>query len=205
MQRSEIRSKVYTRVVTTESDPLLTPTVVNDLINDALREISSDGEWTWLNLTETIECVANSATYALPAGFIEVISLTNSNGQQLTPINEADLEAINAATFGEPLFFVVGNKQLTVTPVPTYDLDLSLRYKSADNTLTGDADEPKLPEHLVDALIWYTCYLCMIVTRDDQRASDMYNAYQLARKRMETQPTQVSPIPRIRLRTNRFL
>lgn len=205
MQRSSIRTKVYQRVATTSNDPMLGETVVNELINDALREISSDGEWTWLNLTDTIECVAEVATYPVPAGFIEVVAVTNAQGQQLTPINNSDLDAINLASFGEPLFFTVGNREITFAPVPTTDVNLTLRYKSSDNSLTNDNDEPKLPEHLIDALIWYTCYLCMIVTRDDQRASDMFNQYTIVRKRMENQPTQSSPIPRIRRRANGFL
>lgn len=205
MNRATIRAKVQSRVATNTDDPFLTETKINDLINDALREISSDGDWTWLHLTTTLTTSVATSTYSVPNGFIEAISLTNAQGEVLTPVNGSDLDALNSVSVGLPLFYAVFNRQIVLAPVPSTVETYTLRYKAAEVLLDDDADEPKLPEHLVDALIWYTCHLCMIVTRDDQRASDMYNQYQLARRRMETQPSQVSPPPRLRRRPNGFL
>lgn len=205
MERSEIRARVYTRVASTTDDPMLTTAIVNDLINDALREISSDGEWTWLNLATPMYLVANTYVYDLPAGFMEIVSLTQLTGEVLTPVSDSDIDALSTLDFGTPMFYNITNNQIILMPIPLVEMTLLLRYRGADNVLVNDADEPKLPEHLIDALIWYTCYLCMIVTRDDERASDMFNNYQLARKRMENRATQSSDVPRLKRRPGGFL
>ncbi len=205
MNLGELRQGVMDRTATTIDDLLLDTSVLNRFINDALREVSNQREWSWLTLTTTITTEAGVSAYAVPSSFTSVLSITDDQGDPLQFVGPIDIEYLTNAYEGIPLFYTVTNSSILFAPTPTSVIVYTMRYSRSEDPLTSDTDSPFMPAHLHDAIIWYASHLAFRRRRDTTEAEAAFNSFKNALDRTHDDVTQSQKTAKLRRRSGHYI
>lgn len=113
-------------------------------INDALKTIAAEAEWSWLYATATGVLTVDNNTVAAPAGYVRTISFTVGE----YGLTERPLYAITGITdeAADPVFFARAGDNLQLWPTPAYDDAYTHHYYSTETALVDDTDEPLIPD-----------------------------------------------------------
>lgn len=117
---------------------------IKDWINDAQGLIARQLRLRVWEQTATINLVAGTASYSLPADFLEtryIADLTNDN--TLVPVDLVDFDVLPTST-GTPDQFSARGANLLVWPTPDAALALTHNYWRSPTALSGDSDVPEL-------------------------------------------------------------
>ena len=156
MQLSEIRDQIRMVLPPEVSD--VTDTMLNTLVNQALKECSVAAKWPFLHESSTISTVANQQNYALPADFLYGLKLVDDDhDDELDYVAPAQFfewygNSTQASTADTASKYTVFNNEILLYPVPsTSDTDrYTLYYYRQIATLSQDSDEPEF----LDAFHW---------------------------------------------------
>lgn len=158
-QLSDIRTAALDVFGYNANDPLLDSTTMNRLVNQALKQLSTEYDWPWLYAETTISIVAGTTDYAVPTRwsrtkwlFIDDNELKFRSPKQMQRLIGDNTNPIT----GQPLFYTtVGDTSIRVgrTPDAAYTADHA--YYTYEATLTNDTDEPVLFEAYDDMLVMY--------------------------------------------------
>lgn len=120
----------------------LTPTVLNEIINDAIYEGWDVIVGKWLdNFTTsgTVTTVAGQQSYAVPTLFYKQRLLERADQRQLRPIALEDRKRFYGVT-GSPTHYLLMNRSLYLFPTPSAAEDLTLWYVPIKAEMTSDSD-----------------------------------------------------------------
>lgn len=159
--RSDIRSWVREQTLLETDD--VESTIIDDWINQGIREIAMRFDWPWLTTTDTITTIDDQQAYNLPTDLarIEVVVDTDSR-HRLAEFTPSEMWNRYGGNFpsGTPRRFFVWGSQIHLVPIPsTGETDeLTIYYYGSPTLLTNDGDEPQFDErfHLILAeyAIW---------------------------------------------------
>lgn len=177
MQRLELRRKISDRLgFTGQGDALITPAVLNGLIDDALSAYAREKiNWPWLLTETTLTLTTGEAD--LPARFLRARALLVTNGGVLTPVVQARLDEFNTPLAMTHRWTLFGTT-VRVLPVPTAALSATFRYYASEAPLANDNDEPALPEAYQQLLIDHATSQAFALRQDDRRADRYMTLYQ---------------------------
>jgi hypothetical protein len=128
------------------------PTALNEVINEAVQHIATEGDWPWLERFAYLVLVPGTATYVMPADWVRTRSLT-LDGDEVPFVSVRDIDDTDEETTG----FSTSGDSFTLSPVPTTAGTVKMRYIAAENVLTDDSHSPKLPAAYHGAIVnWAT-------------------------------------------------
>jgi hypothetical protein len=195
MIRSAIRTKIENRLVLpTAGDPRLTSSVLNGLIDEAIRYICMERDWPWLLTSGSL--TLTSGTAALPSRFMKARRLVvNERRARFVPLDEF-LDASRST----PVWTIIGTN-VQILPVPTAALTGTLYYYASEADLASDSASPVMPEIYQDAIVAYASHLASLVRQDDRRAADNLGLYEVALRKMPSAISQRTGPRRVRLQS----
>lgn len=173
---SVIRSMVLTRAGLAADDPRFTSSSLTDAVNQALRSISAEHDWPWLQTFETITTVAGTQTDAVPADWAKTIRM-EINGDDLHLMQPRDGSQYSADT-GKPLGYFLEADTIYFVPVPDGVHSVRHVYYKYETALSADGDTPALPDRFLDWLIWSAVIEVAVIIRD----TDLYSMADRERK-----------------------
>jgi hypothetical protein len=186
---------------TTEAD-FFTDAEVTRAINEALRRFSNEERWPWLFTEFSGTTTQDDADFDLPSniainrtfGLHIPDSGSLAGGQMLervTPMEGFRLKVAYSDHTGVPRFYYISHTGLladgappvtyTARLVPTPDeaYDVEGLYMAVPDLLSGDGDEPMLPEEYQAALPAYAAgVLFLKELQISQKASEQFALYQ---------------------------
>lgn len=185
MQLSQIRSEVRTRLGITATDQALSDTVINALINAAVRRINLLYDWTWLEKSGSKTVTALDDVIANRTNNVKRMRWVREGDRELIFINYRDFPDYVNIT-GRPLYYTEDEGVFRVIPFPDANYDVTYGYVEAvDTPLSGDTDEPSIAEYAIDMLIADTCVLVARRMRDRELERVFYAEMSSMVKRMK--------------------
>jgi hypothetical protein len=168
MNRGELRTEIKNRLaIPSSGDGLITDSVVNTAIQDALNVIATTRDWPWLLTSQQLAFPANIGATELPCDFIRAKELV-INGQ---PVTYVDLNQFLATDqLGYPYVWTTVGNDIKIFPIPGTLLLGTLYYYKAEPELTTDGQSPLMPSFLHQWIVAYGAYLCALRRQDEGRA-----------------------------------
>lgn len=182
---SVLRVAVTDRISLLGSDPAITPTKITAALNSALRQVTLDHDWPWLQQTVQLSVVGGLATYPAPADWLRTVHLIDSvTGIKIV---RASLEAVDSfgSRTGTPALFAAFGGSILLAPVPQAGQTLIHRYIRSENILSSDGNAPLIPSEYEEGVIEYAAYLCLRQLKEAARAQEALLAYREWKKRAE--------------------
>lgn len=176
---------------------------LNEIINDAVREIASTSRLNFSEKSLTVTLADGVSDYqpADSAGPIEkpvLWTYTSSTDNMVREIKQTTIEGLRSAAADPALFadatvpFVYavwgsanGIPILRVWPTPTDDLDTTLDCRISFFELEDDDDENDVTNYAYDAVTYLTLLLASAYLENDDRAEVWDRQYSRAFKRLK--------------------
>lgn len=185
MNAGQMVNAVYRRSGYPTDDPLVTPEVVLDAVNEALRLIAAERDWPWLQASTTFSTTAGDATYALPSSYMRTRRIVDPDTEPLERYDARQLEELYGEDGGEPVAFAIDGEEIILRPIPNGARTYTHYYVRTERTLTADTEDPYLPSQFHDAAVALAESLVHDVGRDPKRAEAARDRYEkLWRPRM---------------------
>lgn len=122
MNLTEFRAAVLSRMGLPSGDSLFDTTALDLLINAALRQIETAGDWSWLEATETISLIDGTGAYDPAADYVRTMALQLGNNAPLKKLPLKEL-LYQGAAVGPPVYYGFRGDQLLLRPIPGGDQD----------------------------------------------------------------------------------
>ena len=145
------------------------PAALNEVINDAIHLIATEGDWPWLERYASLVLVPGTATYVMPTDWQRTRSLTRG-GVEVPFVSVRDIDD----TYDETEGFSTSGDSFTISPTPTTAETVKMRYLAAENTLTDDSHSPKLPAQYHGAIVAW-CVAELKRRKGDLRGAAVYD------------------------------
>lgn len=155
----------------------MTPPKITAAINSALRQVSLEHDWPWLQQTTTLSVVAGTASYPVPSDWLRTIHVTDpSTGDKLLLSSLESLDRLGTLT-GSPSIYCVYANAILLGPTPLASKSLKHRYIRTENTLTNDNSIPLVPVEYEEGVVEYAAFLFLRQLREAARARECWDAY----------------------------
>ena len=173
MNKGELRTEIKNRLaIPSSGDGLITDTVVNQAIEDALNVITMTRDWPWLLNTVQLAFPANIGTAELPNDFIRAKELVIND----QPVTYVDLnQFLYTDALGYPYVWTITGNQAKIYPIGTQMVLGTLYYYRAEPELVADGSTPLMPAFLHQWIVAYGAYLCALRRQDEGRAQVYLN------------------------------
>jgi hypothetical protein len=186
MQLQDIRSEVRIRGGLATSDTALSDSVLNTLINSALRTVTTMYDWPWLVAQSTpTETTAGTAAYTIATNFRKIQSIYVGPDDSDPPVRKLRYKTPpDVLRFrrkdGRPAYYTYHQGQLLLAPTPDATYDIDIYYYSYEAVLSSDTDAPLLPDWAMEMLFEYTLVLAGRRLRDGEMAAMHAQAFSTA-------------------------
>lgn len=173
MNRGELRTEIKNRLaIPSSGDGLITDTVVNQSIQDALSVLVTTRDWPWLLTSTQLAFPANLGVATLPCDFVRAKELVIND----QPVTYVDLnQFLYQNDLGYPYVWTVTGTDVRIWPVGSQMVLGTLWYYKAEPELVADTSEPLLPDFLQQWVVAYGAYLCALRRQDEGRAQVYLN------------------------------
>ena len=206
MNLTTMRTAVRTRLGVSPTDSFFPDPQLTDLINEALQATNNEDFWPWVQGTATINTVAGTAAYAVPADWHLTKALYIPGFEPMILSNLQDVDFITVQ--GQPVAYVVFQDQVVLSPTPDGVYQVTHQYYKQEPNLVADTDTPLMPAEFHYAIVAYASHLAHMRSGEVDyyrgnitgKAAAAYQEYEqwLARMR-EHRRRSAAPIrPRVR-------
>lgn len=145
--RTELRDLVRTQTLVEVDD--LTDAKVDNLFDQAIRDVSVRFDWPYLAKIDTIAVTNGTDTYALPADCdrVHTILLAGSTAplEEVAASTGLSAEGLSPSS-GTPSWFFIWGENFVLRPVPDADNTLTVYYFRTPTLMTDDAHEPEFAD-----------------------------------------------------------
>ena len=199
MNLSTLRQEVRERIGELEED-FFSDDEVDRAINEAVRRFSAEEPWPWLYTEWTSALDGDDNSLDLPSNISlnRIFNMSVSGGSLAQPrlLERLEPKAGFRARFiydqrtGPPRWYYIaasnqdddGAPPVTYTarviPTPDDDYDVEAQYLAVPAELSGDADEPQVPDEYQEAIIaWAVGKLFLKEFSISQKASEQFSIY----------------------------
>jgi hypothetical protein len=174
---SAIRTEVRTRTGYAVLDTDLTDAILTALVNVALRDISLEADWPWLETETTAVTVADTETIAL-ANNVRKVTHMRYQYRNLKHVQYRDRNLYYGIS-GPPAVFSEAASSYYIWPTADAVYTIDDGYViTTETALSADGDAPFIPDWAVGLLISRTCMLAARRRRDKELESVFYAEYQ---------------------------
>jgi hypothetical protein len=205
MTLAELRTAVRTRIGNPSTDGFFSDAQLNDLVNEALQAISIEDDWPWLQTSENIALVAGTAAYTPTAGWVRTKQLFIQEGDPLTFVSLAEIDAYGIQNRGTPDVYTIYGDQVLVRPVPQVAATLIHQYNKSEPLITVDGTSPLMPVIFHYAIVAYAAHLAQKRQGDLAQADAELRDYKEWYKRMVSFRRRSQVPMRVRVRPGSWL
>lgn len=199
----QLRDAVRVRLGTPESESFYLSQPLDDLINEALSTISAEGDWAWLQTTETISTVAGTRFYTPATNWQTTKALSIQEYDAMIYLSLQEIRNWPDATRDVPMFYTVYQNQLYLAPTPSAVYQLRHDYLRTEPLLRDNTDTPLMPGVYHYAIIACAVHLSHLRSGDLPRAQAAQAEYASWLKRMEGQKIKTTSSLKVRVRPGR--
>jgi len=164
-QLSTIRTEVLETAGLSSSDSRFPTATLNRVINRALRRVSAEMHWPWLQASQTLTTATNTQAYSPAANWSQTIRLRYESR------NLQNYQSRDAAQYfnsvGAPIGFFIEEDEIHFVPTPDGVYSIEHVYLKDEAELSGDTDEPSLPARYTDFLVAHALLLVSQMIRDE--------------------------------------
>jgi len=191
MQLSEIRSLAREIAGVGTSDPAASDSLLTNLVNASVRRFASQRNWPWDVTLLDVSFLVDTNEYALPADFRSALSVRNeAQSFRLQPMTGRNITRLRSQSAQYPTHWSVDGPNLVLLPTPASDGDIVMEYLAFPDTLSADADEPDVPDGVIDWVVTNTAQMLAIRLHDydlakvlgEQKNQIMYEVERHARR-----------------------
>lgn len=210
-----LRRKVQQRISAQVADSYLTSDVLDEFINEAVQQFSSEADWPWLEVVSTFQTVPNQVNYPISAilapNWYKIHAIMDTiTGQtlELRQIQEIDEENFPVNQMTQPSQqYGIFAETLVLGPPPMDARTLQIRWYQKEATLYGDLDTLLMPSTAdwQAGVAEYASYLALRQQREDTRAESAYTAYTRWLTRTKDEKLRFHGSIRIRVREGSLL
>lgn len=197
----QLRDSVRTRIGLPSADAFYTDPVVNDLVNEAIQQISLEADWPWLQASATLTTVLNQQAYTPPVAtghlWLRTRGITptdDSNSLDWKPL----LQIRNLGTIsGDPQVYCISGEQIVLGPRPGSVRTYTHDYIRQEPVLFQNEAQPLLPVPFRPAIVHLAAAMAHLRQNAVERYDMEMRSYNAALKRMmdnrrrSTAPAQV--------------
>jgi hypothetical protein len=186
-------------------------TLINAWINEEYQVLAAERNWAWLEQLHQVELVSGTSTFTLPNGsrkileFFVVEKLSGSTNVQDNVSSKDIVYAVGSVLDVESngaryVYDVSDGGVVKISPTPTNDITVRVRYVIETPQLTSDGSTPAMAEKFRSLLAYSTAVKVCAYSNAPQNIIDlcnssatslytsMYNEYQLSHS---TEPLQI--------------
>lgn len=168
MNKGELRTEIKNRLaIPSSGDGLITDTVVNQAIEDALNVFVSTRDWPWMLTSSMLAFPANVGESPLPCDFVRAKELV-INDEPVTYVDLNQFLEIDEA--GYPYVWTIVGSTVKIYPVGTQMVYGTMYYYKTEPELVADTSVPLMPAFLHQWIVAYGAYLCALRRQDEGRA-----------------------------------
>jgi hypothetical protein len=188
-----MRTSIRTKLGLSASDSLITDTVLDSLINEAVHQFETEADWEWLETQETLNATSGNSTLTPGATHARTVSLTDIAGD--TPLVERpiqELEMLTAAT-GIPQFYGFYAGLLEIRPKANGSYSYRHKFVRFEPDLVSGTDTPLAPSTYHYAYVEYASALVHRRLQDERKAAQCMAAYNSWVERARRRSNLMSP------------
>lgn len=171
MNLGQLRAAVKLRLrLPVAGDPFLPDATIDACIAAALRDLSTEHDWPWMNSSATVTFSTTTGKAGLPAGFIKARELLvgDTSPRRARRVGLAEfLDNRDGFVWTEQ----VGANQVALSPVPLTVPTATLYFVVAEPALSVDADAPLAPAVYHTILVARASYHGNVRRRNDPDAA----------------------------------
>jgi hypothetical protein len=191
MDLTAIMLEVRTRTGYSASDTDLTDTILTSLVNSAIRQITLEADWPWLETFASDNTAAATEIITLNTDVRKVTSMQYEYRNLLyRPFRDRNLYY---GLTGVPAAFSVqaGSYYIWPTPDAVYSIDYGY-VVTAETALSTGTDTPLIPDWASSLIITKTAMLCARRRRDHDLERVFYAEYQNVVRQVKANVVQVT-------------
>jgi len=169
MQLQTFRPFIYDRLGMANTDKALPESVINNIINAALRQISFQHDWPWLTATDSsfTATVSGTKEYTPHATWRTTQYVTIDTDNLLK--NKQPSDASRYSSFeGYPQFYSIEGGSIRLFPTPDAVYPVRHVMTRTEPVLSGATDEPLLPDWAIDLLVVTSAHIAAGRMRDSE-------------------------------------
>ena len=198
MNRVQMRDRVSARLrIPKQGDEQITPKVINDALNEALRTFSRARRWPWL-LTSVAKTITTSATATLPTDYVAAGQLVNDDDVVIPYVGMEEL-----LTGRGRYAWSDDGTNVRVEPAPTASFATTLWYFRSEPDLDDDTDSPLAPAAWHDPIVLWAAHICATEQRNYEQAAAYATQYDRAIAEMDKAIFRKKSGVRVALRSQR--
>jgi len=201
-QLTDIRDLVREATRFDSSDASLTDSNLTSLINRGLKAIATEHDWPWLYAETTISAVVGTRDYNFPTGATQISFVSFEDDGPFVVKQLKELQRYNDTTItGQPYMFApVGVTSIRIAPYPDQAYTLDVGYYQDESVLSGDTNEPLLPDAYDEMLVAYVVKLVGMRIGNVEMSRSGASEYRewVSRTRDNVKVTSVLPRPTAR-------
>lgn len=177
---AQLRSKLRNRLNSKTTDTRLTDANLNEVINEALRLVSLDADWWWLETLHTLSVVTGQETYTvgtdIPSDYQRTVSITHvDTGEPLGHRRASELDRFVIA--GRPALYDSYGTTVVIKPTPNGSFSLRHRYIRDESLLSSDSDTPLTPLEYSKGVIEKAAAIAFDYIHDVERNAEAQKNY----------------------------
>lgn len=175
---TNLRTKVRNRLGRPDTDAFLTDAKLTAYINEALSVYSAEGDWAWLEASETLNTSSGVATVTPDASSRGTIGLFDPTGVPVKRLPLDELMVMGTGQAGITRFFGNVGPVIHLRPVPNATIALTHIYLDTETVLSSDSDAPLLPTAWDPVVVNYACYLATLAEGNENEALAYHKGYE---------------------------
>lgn len=200
-----MRDAVRVRLGTPPDETFYYDQYVDDLLNEALQTISVDGQWPWLETTETINTTVGTRFYPPNANWIETKALSIAGFDAMVFLDLQEVRNWPDDVRDVPMFYTIYMEQIYLAPAPSAIYAIRHDYIRNEAKLTDNTDTPIMPSQFHYAIVAFAVHLAHLRSGDLARAQAALTEYQNWKRRMEESRSRSTSTIKVRVRPGRDL
>lgn len=198
---AELLDLTYLRADIAADDPKFPVPTMTRIINNALRQISTEMECYWLQTSASLSIVAATTSYPLTGftRFHKARRLVDNLHNTLRPVNGEELEGYLSET-AKPSVWVIQNGSLMVGASPDTAYTYTFHFFQYEAALSQSGDTPTLPSVYSDFLAVKAGIIAATRNRDTDMVALLREELKDWKRRIADDMRQMTPLPHVRVR-----
>ncbi len=195
MQLSTIRDNVRFRYGLASGGNQASSTVLNHLINAAIRQVTVARDWDWNTVAETIATTAGTESYSRSSGARKSMRLIDTEYGRALKLITGTAAAKYRNLTGVPAFWWIEGGLIHLAPTPQGVRSYEHVYQGAEPTLVSDTDEPTIPDWAIDYVIAMACLSLARRLGDNDRVTQFFREVKTWEDRLADDARSAAPTP----------
>lgn len=196
MQLSELRRAVRDHYGIASNEGQAQNDVLNRLINASIREFTLERDWDWNTKIETVATVVDQEEYSRAADARKTMRIVDTEFGRILQHVSANYGARYRNFSSIPVFWWIEGGVLHFAPTPSDVRNYEHVYQKTETALSGDTDEPTIPDWAIDQVIALACLKLARRLGDANKQVEFAQEVEYTRQALADDVSGAQPNPR---------